>query len=626
MKSVTIAGPIERFYAILDKYICDKQLHLEDAMTVLSKKEKLYRFDDASNYDPIIKRIEDIYSRSGMTLKAMQQTGEMEMSREEMESRISEIEALVSEDNKRLTELENEREHCGDILKTNNYFLNLEIDMSKLMNFKFMGYAFGHMPKSSYRTLNTYLSDLDVIFVKTDEDAQYVWGFYFTPSKGSDKIDEIFSSLYFEAIDIPAECGGFPSEVKEKYTQKAAELDGAISEMRARVANGLAIDADELAEIYSLAKKRKMLSDIRKKAVHSRDFFYLVGWMPDSDVKKLNRQLENKKEPIMFVATDPDKGFEIKPPTMLKNNPVFKPFEMFVKMYGLPDYTEIDPTPVLALTYIIFFGIMFGDVGQSAVFAIAGLLIYKMKKISLAGILGMVGLSGVFFGFIYGSIFGNEEILTPIVSPMHSINEMLIVTIGVGVAIIIIGLILNIINSFRGGRPGEAIFGHNGMAGLLFYVSLIAFALSKVTGLFSLPGKAVAAVVIISVLCMYLNEPLGKLIDGKKNWMPKDGMFYVENLFEMFEVILSFFTNTISFLRVGAFAIVHVGMMMVVSVLAKGGGVGGIIVTVLGNILVMGLEGLIVGIQVLRLEYYEMFSRYFSGQGREFISVNKNVG
>ena len=208
---------------------------------------------------------------------------------------------------------------------------------------------------------------------------------------------------------------------------------------------------------------------------------------------------------------------------------------------------------------------------------------------------------------------------------MHSINEMLIVTIGVGVGIIIIGLILNIINSFRGGRPGEAIFGHNGMAGLLFYTTLIAFALSKVTGLFQMPGKAVAVVVVISVLCMYLSEPLGKLIEGKKKWLPTDGMFYVENLFEMFEVIFSFFTNTISFLRVGAFAIVHVGMMMVVSVLAKNGGVGGIIVTVLGNILVMGLEGLIVGIQVLRLEYYEMFSRYFSGQGREFISVNKNV-
>jgi len=120
---------------------------------------------------------------------------------------------------------------------------------------------------------------------------------------------------------------------------------------------------------------------------------------------------------------------------------------------------------------------------------------------------------------------------------------------------------------------------------------------------------------------LYLCEPLGKLVEGKKDWLPRNGMFFVENLFEMFEVILSFFTNTISFLRIGAFAIVHVGMMMVVAILSQSGGVGGVIVQVIGNVLVMVLEGLIVGIQVLRLEYYEMFSRYFSGRGKEFMSL-----
>ena len=99
-------------------------------------------------------------------------------------------------------------------------------------------------------------------------------------------------------------------------------------------------------------------------------------------------------------------------------------------------------------------------------------------------------------------------------------------------------------------------------------------------------------------------------------------MFFVENFFELFEVLLSFLTNTISFLRIGAFAIIHVGMMTAVALLSAGGGVGGIIVQIFGNILVMVLEGLIVGIQVLRLEYYEMFSRYFSGKGREFVSLN----
>ena len=98
------------------------------------------------------------------------------------------------------------------------------------------------------------------------------------------------------------------------------------------------------------------------------------------------------------------------------------------------------------------------------------------------------------------------------------------------------------------------------------------------------------------------------------------GGFVVESFFEMFEVLLSFVTNTMSFLRVGAFVLVHAGMMVVVFTLSgMVGGIGSPIVIVIGNIFVMGMEGLIVGIQVLRLEFYEIFSRFFNGEGSPFI-------
>lgn len=622
MKSVTIAGPVEQFNTILEKYICDKQIHLEDAMTVLSNREKLYPFEDANNYDPVIKRIEDISHKSGLALSEEEFC--VDYSLDKMNSILAEVEEVISEDNECLSGYEAELEKYHDIVKGLDNVIDINVDFSKILAFEFMSYSFGRIPKGSYKTLTTYLSDIDAVFVKTKEDTQYVWGFYFSPASRAGKVDEVFASLYFESIDIPAECTGVPQQVQKEYKSRISELEQKIAERKSKTAEKIHVYKSDLIMMYSLAKKRKAYDDIRRKAVHSKEFFYIVGWMPKKEADLLEKQLEGKKEPVMFVATDPDKSLGIKPPTKLRNNPVFKPFEMFVKMYGLPDYFELDPTPVLALTYILFFGIMFGDVGQSAVFAILGFLLYRIKKIPLAGIIGTVGISGVVFGFVYGSIFGNEEILTPIISPMHSINQMLIITIGMGVAIIIIGLILNIVNSFKSGRAGDALFGHNGMAGLVFYVTLICVVLSKIVGLFSMPNMLIGIIIAVTVICMYLAEPLGKLVSGKKNWFPKEGMFFVENLFEMFEVILSFFTNTISFLRVGAFAIVHVGMMMVVSVLSQGGGVGGTIVYILGNILVMGLEGLIVGIQVLRLEYYEMFSRYFSGQGREFVSVNKN--
>jgi V/A-type H+-transporting ATPase subunit I len=252
-------------------------------------------------------------------------------------------------------------------------------------------------------------------------------------------------------------------------------------------------------------------------------------------------------------------------------------------------------------------------------------LAYKIKKLDLGGIIGMVGLAGIVSGFIYGSFFGNEEIIPRLfgittVKPMESIMPLLIGTVCMGVVIIIMGMCLNVRNMFKLKQYGEAIFGHNGIAGILFYLSVITVALNLILKL-GIPSFVFAITFTLSLLAVYLCEPLSKLVEGKKNWFPKNAMFFVENLFELFEVVLSFVTNTISFLRIGAFAIIHVGMMMAVAALSGGGGARAVIVTVVGNIIVMVLEALIVAIQVLRLEYYEMFSRYFVGGGKEFVSL-----
>ena len=134
----------------------------------------------------------------------------------------------------------------------------------------------------------------------------------------------------------------------------------------------------------------------------------------------------------------------------------------------------------------------------------------------------------------------------------------------------------------------------------------------------------------IPVILFLLQEPLGQLVEGKK---PKAeggvGMFLVQGFFELFETMLSFFSNTISFVRIGAFAVSHAAMMEVVLMLGgitDGAGNPNWIIIVLGNIIVCGLEGLVVGIQVLRLEYYEMFSRFYTGSGREFHPYDNHAG
>lgn len=624
MKAVTIAGQIEAFDRVVEKYVYGRDIHLENAMSVLKNKGRLSGFEENNEYDNIAKSALDIIKLANYDVNKKLIASE-KTTIDDMQRFIDEINSHVAEETKKDEELSEKINANKKAIEQMNLMLSMDVDLSRLFKFEFIHCKFGHIPKSGYKTLTTYLDNLETFFIKTAEDATDVWGFYFAPLLKERKIEEVFNSLYFEPVGISDEYVGTPYEIKQKLTKQNKELEQKIEENSKRTALMLSNSMDKLCGIYNLAKKRYQFAEVRRNAVHGDMFFYIVGWMDEKNAKKLEKEINDSGETVMFYIEDAESIKNVQPPTKLKNNPIFKPFEMFVKMYGLPSYNEIDPTGILAITYILFFGIMFGDVGQSLLLSIIGFIVYKVKKWDLAGIVGMVGLSGVIFGFIYGSFFGNEEIIpellgTATLKPMEQISVMLGGTIGMGVLIIIFGMFVNVINSIKAKKYGEALFGHNGVAGLLFYISVLLFAGNMFLG-FGISNAVFTAVIILAVLAMYLSEPLSKLIAGKKNWFPKTGMFFVESLFEMFEVVLSFFTNTISFLRIGAFAIVHVGMMMVVAILAQGGGISGIIVQIIGNALVMVLEGLIVGIQVLRLEYYEMFSRYFSGTGKEFVSL-----
>ena len=295
-------------------------------------------------------------------------------------------------------------------------------------------------------------------------------------------------------------------------------------------------------------------------------------------------------------------------------------------MYGLPSYNEIDPTPIVALTYILMFGIMFGDAGQGLVMAIGGFLLYKFKKVDLAAIIGMVGVSSTVFGLLYGSVFGFEDVIqkTVLIRPMDNIMTMLISAVAFGVVIIVMAMLVNLANAIKQKNVGKLLFSQNGIAGMLFYLAVI---FGVVMMLFKRNVFTVVYNIIFIVIPLVLimfQSPLSRLIEKKKKLFDgSKGEFILENIFELFDIVLSFITNTISFVRVGAFALNHVGMMSVVFIFAKmASGATSTVVIIIGNIIVMGLEGLIVGIQVLRLEYYEMFSRYFEGGGKEFVKLS----
>ena len=256
------------------------------------------------------------------------------------------------------------------------------------------------------------------------------------------------------------------------------------------------------------------------------------------------------------------------------------------------------------------------------------------KKGKLFGIIGRAGITSTIFGFLFGSLFGNEEILNPVHQSLFHVREklfdvmsnsntmtLLLGAMLVGAVLILMSMSLNIINNVKHKKWGEVFFSQNGIAGFCFYLYVLLAAGGVLVGGGS-PLLNPACMIIfvgVPVICFLMKEPFTNLVEHKP-MTPEEGWggYVLQNIFEVLEIILSFVTNSMSYLRVGGFVLSHAGMMLVVMTLVKMTSNAGIIVLILGNIFVMVLEGLVVGIQSLRLEYYEMFSRYYNGGGRKY--------
>ena len=210
-------------------------------------------------------------------------------------------------------------------------------------------------------------------------------------------------------------------------------------------------------------------------------------------------------------------------------------------------------------------------------------------------------------------------------SPENTMT-LLMAAIGLGIVLILVSMTFNIILNFKKKNMGEAILSQNGLCSVTFYVAVISAALGMLTGIHFVNIFYILILIVLPLILMFLKEPLIRKLEEHGEMFPNGfGAFFVEGFFELFEVVLSFITNTMSFLRVGGFVLSHAGMMLVVYTLAEMvGGFGEIIVLILGNVFVMCLEGLIVGIQVLRLEFYEMFSRYYEGNGIPFKTIKED--
>ncbi len=504
------------------------------------------------------------------------------------------------------------------------------LDISRLINMNYLVFRLIRISRENYDKLKKNYENIPAVILKVAVEEKYVIVVSITPETLEETLEKIFSSLNYTVLPIPEEFSGNVAEITDQLIQSIERDQKEIESLKRSLEGYREKYKDELKKGYSRLEMEKRVEELKSDIAEGEKLFFMFGFVPANNVSQLRSELEKHfgKRLIVLVDKVNKSSSGITPPTKLSNMRLFNPFETLVKMYGTPNYQEKDPTVFFGLTYMILFGAMFGDVGQGLIFFIIGLILeFIWKKGNMGGILNRIGLSSIIFGFLYGSVFGSEEILPALViRPMSDINSMLIVSVIFGVILILTSYIYNIINSSQEKNIEKSLFGKNGLVGLSFYLLLL---YTVYQGFIAnnniLPIYIIIMVVLL--LLMLFRKPLSHKLTHSGNLLLGFSMNdYIEEGFGIIETLLAMLSNTISFLRIGAFALNHVGLYIAFLALSQmiNSSWGSWAVLVLGNITILTLEALIVFIQALRLEYYEMFTKYYRGDGIEYAPVKMN--
>lgn len=529
-------------------------------------------------------------------------------------------------------------------------FANLKVPYSDLESLSFLTLRIGKIDPEKIDDLRARLGSHGIIVKLGDDDSRILAA---SSKKARFALDGELKEAGFTELQVPKDFKGIPDEVLLTLERNKTEAAAALEEIQTERRNFAETHKDELyrlLQIYSIGSQIYSVEN----SLESTEFVYrITGWIPAFLIRKVMKDLDELTQSRAgireFLPTEVPSVIsgQEKVPVQVKHGKIVSNFERMIFSYGSPLYGTIDPTPFVALFFTVLFGIMFGDAGQGLCFLIIGILCC-LKKIKISGwekfggIFCCIGISSTIMGLLTGEFFANETLLRPFAlwvtglfgtphapilhmmpsSDPASITRMFVFfgfTISIGFIINSCGLIINIINQFSLRRIGKALFGKTGISGAVFFWYVIIFAV-RVALFKHTPAAYDWVIISVSLFLTACSEIFQRLVDGERPIL-ENGLFsaVIGAVVEIIEVISSYLSNTVSFVRVGAFALAHAVLGYIINTFVElAPGAGGIAVAILGNAIVVVLEGMIVAIQVVRLQYYEFFSKFFSETGREF--------
>ena len=532
-----------------------------------------------------------------------------------------------------------------------NAFSRLKLPYNEVDALTFLTIRIGKIPPSSFESLNFSVGSRALIIPLNEDGSKIVAA---SSKKGRFALDTELKKVDFVPMEIPKDFKGMPGDILEALTDKIKEQRKNIAELKEKT-SAYASSNEKL--IIDLLKKMSLAYQVlhaRFSLDEAQEVYRLRGWVASSDVATIANDLNKLalgRIAIQAYETDevPDvkNGIE-KVPVNYKHNKVVKSFERMVFSYGIPLYGTIDPTPIVAVLFTLLFGIMFGDLGQGMVIFFVGIFLYfskayfikDWKKFSFV-FMGM-GLSSMIMGLLTGEFFTDHTLLIPFSravtglfgKPQDHILHLMpesgailklmyffAFTMFIGFIINSLGIIINIVNNIKLKRIEKVLLGKTGLVGLAFfwYVVFMVLRIAFMRG-----GVVMFDSIFIAttLLLVFFGEPLERIIK-KETPILENGIFagVIQGFVEILELLSTFISNSVSFLRVGAFALSHAVLSFIVFKLTDlvGGYLSmGLLVSIVGNAIIILLESLIVSIQVIRLQYYEFFSKFFTETGVEF--------
>jgi V/A-type H+-transporting ATPase subunit I len=452
------------------------------------------------------------------------------------------------------------------------------------------------------------------------------------PVSARSRIDAALRLVHVEALDPAAVAG--PDRIDALETalrddrRAAAAADATLASLgRAHVA--------PLLPLLARAETCVLLLQAQERFGAAGRFVVISGWIPESDADRLRAAVMEAAPGSVVDVERP--SYEVGAPAgvssvpILHRNPMLlRPFQPLIELYDTPSYRELQPTPFFAVSFLIMFGLMFGDAGHGAVLALAGYYLFRyMPQYLDYGILLMeAGTASAIFGVLYGSFFGIPGALPVLwLEPSHDLPRFMRIAVMLGVVLVSLGLVLNVVNSWRAGQRASALFSVQGLFGAFLYWTGVALAVRLLMPwqvvvpawvLWTLGAGAAALIVLRAPLVARLERGTPGRPSGPR---PPVALRALEGSVELADSLFAYVANTVSFIRIAAFAAVHAGlfvaMFAVTDTLAQTryGTPLTIAVLIVGNAVLILLEGLTVSVQVLRLEYYEFFGKFFRGGG-----------